>query len=181
VDKDQTTRITFPIRGNVKFHNGETLTPADVAYTFRRGLLVGGQSSAFNMLSQNLLGEASFAELVKKVGYDAAYNRLERMVTVSGDSVTFTLPRPFVPFLGIMADGGAEAAIFSRSWCVAQGDWPGTKETGQKYMNRKMEEDPLLKKMNGTGPFRLASADLAERVVLEANKAYWGGAPGWTG
>jgi peptide/nickel transport system substrate-binding protein len=31
--------------------------------------------------------------------------------------------------------------------------------------------------MNGTGPFKLASADLAERVVLEANKGYWGGAP----
>jgi len=177
VGKDQTTLITFPIRRNVRFHHGELLTPEDVAYTFKRGLLVGAQNSAFNMLSQNLLGEASFADLVKKIGYDAAFTKLDQMVTVAGDSVTFTLPKPFVPFLGIMADGGAEAAIFSKSWCAAQGDWPGTRDTGQKFMGRKMEEDPLQKKMNGTGPFKLATADLAERVVLEANKAYWGGAP----
>lgn len=177
VAADNSTTITFPIRKNVKFHNGETLTPEDVAYTFKRAMVVGAQSSAYNMICQNLLGEASFGDLVKKLGYDAAYPKLDQMVTVAGDSVTFHLPKPFVPFLGIIADGGAETGIFSKSWCIAQGDWPGTKETAQKFMNRKTEEDPLFKKMNGTGPFKLASADLAERVILEANKGYWEGAP----
>ena len=171
------TLITFPIRKNVKFHDGSTLSPADVAYTFERAILVGGQSSAINMLCQNLLGEASFDDLVKKLGYDAAFAKLDAMVNVAGDSVTFTLPKPFVPFLGIMADGGNEAAIFSKAWCVAQGDWPGTKETGQKFMNKKMEDDPLMKKMNGTGPFKLASADLTERIVLDAFPGHWAGAP----
>ena len=173
---DGTTLITFPIRKNVKFHDGSTLTPADVAYTFKRAMLVGGQSSAINMLCQNLLGEASFNDLVKKLGYDAAFQKLDAMVTASGDSVTFRLPKPFVPFLGIMADGGNEAAIFSKSWCATQGDWPGTKETGQAHMNKKTEDDPLLKKMNGTGPFKLASADLTERIVLERFPGYWAGA-----
>ena len=177
INPDNSTLITFPIRRNVAFHSGATLTPEDVVYTFKRGLLVGGQSSAFNMLSQNFLGEASFAELVKKEGYDAAFAKLDRMASVSGDSVVFRLPKPFVPFLGVMADGGQEAGIFCKTWCAAQGDWPGTKETGQKFMGRKMEEDPLMKKMNGTGPFKLTSADFAERVVLEANKGYWAGAP----
>ena len=174
---DGTTLITFPIRKGVKFHDGAILNSGDVAYTFKRAILVGGQSSAINMLCQNLLGEASFDDLVKKVGYDAAYKKLDEMVTVTGDSVTFKLPKPFVPFLGIMADGGNEAAIMNKAWCVAQGDWPGTKETGQKFMNMKMEDDPFLKKMNGTGPFKLASADLAERIVLDAFAGYWAGAP----
>src|SRR5208283_4855551 len=152
------------IRKNVKFHEGQALIPEDVAYTFKRGILEGGQATGIGMLCQNLLGEASYA-------------KLDQIATVKGDSVTFKLPKPFVPFLGVMADSGSEAAIFSKSWCVAQGDWPGTKETGQKFMGRKMEEDVLMKKMNGTGPFKLAQSNLAERVVLEANKAYWAGAP----
>src|SRR5207245_2576158 len=36
---------TFKIRTGVKFHNGDPLTPADVAFTFQRGLLQGGVDS----------------------------------------------------------------------------------------------------------------------------------------
>ena len=177
VAPDGATSITFPIRKNVKFHHGEILTPEDVAYTFKRGILEGGQGTAIDIMTKNLLGESSFSDLVKRVGFDAAYAKLDQTITVAGDTVTFNFPKSFVPFLGMMADGGGEAAIFSKSWCASQGDWPGTKETGQKFMNRKMEEDVLQKKMNGTGPFKLASADLTERIVLEANKNYWAGAP----
>lgn len=177
VGKDGAATLTFHIRKGVKFHEGQTLTPEDVAWTFKRGILVGAQGSSMHMLCKNFLGEDSFAELVKKVGYEQAFARLDHMATVSGDSVTFNAPKPFVPFLALMADGGGENAILCKSWCVAQGDWPGTQETGQKFMNRRAEEDPLFKKMNGTGPFRLASADLAERIVLNANKGYWRGAP----
>jgi peptide/nickel transport system substrate-binding protein len=174
---DGTTRITFPIRKNVKFQNGQVMTPADVVYTFKRGMLVGAQATAIKMLCANLLGENSFADLVKKVGYDAAYSKLDEMVSASGDNVTFKLPKPFVPFLGIMADGGSEAGILNKDWCVAQGDWPGTKETGEKFMTRKMEDDPLFGKMMGTGPFKLVTWDPSERLVLEGFKDYWRGAP----
>jgi len=174
---DGTTFITFPIRKNVKFQDGSILGPQDVAYTFKRAILVGGQSTGMGILCRNLLGEDSFDNLVKKVGYDEAYKQLDAIATVSGNSVTFRLPKPFVPFLGIMADHGMEAGIFSKAWCIAQGDWPGTKETGQKFMNMKTEDDPLFKKMNGTGPFKLVTADFADRVVLEAFPQHWSGAP----
>jgi peptide/nickel transport system substrate-binding protein len=177
VAKDGSTSVTFHIRKGVKFHGGETLTPEDVAYTFKRGILVGAQGSSVHMLCKSFLGEDSFSDLVKKEGYDQAFARLDQMAVASGDSVTFNSPRPFVPFLALMADGGGENAIFCKSWCVAQGDWPGTRETGQKFMNRRVEDDPLHKKMNGTGPFKLAAADLSERIVLAANKSCWRGAP----
>jgi len=173
---DGTTYITFPIRTGVKFHNGAILTPEDVKYTFMRAFLVGGQASSINMLVQNLLGKASFSELVDEIGYDAAYEQLDQAVTVSGQNVTFKLPKPFVPFLGIMADSGAATGILNKAWCVEQGCWPGTKETGQAHMNKTTETDPLFDKMLGTGPFKLASSE-PERVVLDAFKDYWRGAP----
>jgi len=175
--EDGTTYITFPIRSGVKFHNGATLTSEDVKYTFMRAFLVGGQASSINMLVQNLLGKASFSELVDEMGYDAAYATLDQAITVSGINVTFKLPKPFVPFLGIMADGGAAAAILNKAWCIEQGCWPGTKETGQANMNLTMETDPLFGKMMGTGPFQLVLCEPMERVVLDAFKDYWRGAP----
>jgi len=177
VAENGTTYITFPIRTGVKFHNGAVLTPEDVAYTFKRALLVGGQASSINMLCQNLLGKASFSDLVDEVGYDAAYAQLDAMVTVADNSVTFKLPKPFVPFLGILADGGSGTGILNKAWCIEQGCWPGTKETGQAHMNKTMEDDPLFGAMNGTGPFMLASWEPMERVVLERFDGYWQGAP----
>jgi len=47
---------TFRIREGVKFHNGNALTPSDVAYTFQRGLLQGGSSSPQWLLTEPILG-----------------------------------------------------------------------------------------------------------------------------
>lgn len=175
VKADGTTTITFPIREGVKFHNSAVLTPDDVVYTFKRGLLVGAQTSNYNMVAQNLLEAASFKELVDKIGYDAAYDRLDQRIKVDGNNVIFELPRPFVPFLGIMADGGSGMGIMNKAWCIEQGAWPGTKETGQDYMNKTAENDPLFDKMMGTGPFKFVSWERSERVVLERFDDYWQG------
>ncbi|RLI48544.1 MAG: hypothetical protein DRO73_08990 [Candidatus Thorarchaeota archaeon] len=174
---DGTTYISFPIREGVKFHDGSTLKPEDVVYTFKRGLLVGGQATNYNILATTLLGANSFSDLVDKVGYDAAYDVLDQAVTTDGHSVTFKLPKPFVPFLGLMSDGGSACGILSKAWCVAQGAWPGTKDTGQNYMNQTMEKDPLFDKMMGSGPFKFVSWEPSTRVVLDGFAEYWAGAP----
>ncbi len=53
---DDGTTYTFNIRQGVKFHNGDTLTPDDVAYTFQRGLLQGGYSSPQWLLAEPFFG-----------------------------------------------------------------------------------------------------------------------------
>ena len=174
---DGVTYMSFPISEGVKFHDGTTLTPEDVVYTFKRGLLVGGQATNYLILATTLLGVNSFSDLVDKVGYDAAFAVLDQAVTTDGNTVTFKLPKPFVPFLGLMSDGGAACGILSKAWCVAQEAWPGTKETGQDYMNQTMEEDPLFDKMMGSGPFKFVSWEPMERVVFEGFSDYWQGAP----
>ncbi len=177
VAANKSTKITFPIRKNVKFHSGDILEPEDVAYTFKRGMLVGGQTAVIRMLCLNLLDANSFSDLVKAVGFDAAYQKLDNSIVATKDSVTFNLLNPFVPFLELMADKGSSAGIFSKAWCVAQGDWPGTKETASKFIGLKLEDDKLFKKMNGTGTYRFVAWEAGERLVFEAFPDSWQGAP----
>ena len=47
---------TFKIRSDVKFHNGDVLTPTDVAFSLQRGLLQGGTSSPQLLLTEPFLG-----------------------------------------------------------------------------------------------------------------------------
>jgi len=175
--EDGTTYVSFPIRENVKFHNGEILTPEDVSYTFKRGILVGATQHSFSMLATNLLGAVSFSALVDEAGYDAAYEILDQAITVRGTTVSFKFPQAFVPFVSIMADNGSSCAILNKAWCIEQGCWPGTKETGQDYMNQTIEDDPLFDKMMGTGPYKFSYWKPMERVDLAAFEDYWKGAP----
>lgn len=177
IDKDGTTYITFPIRKGVKFHNGDILTAEDVEYTFKRAVVVGAQTSSLSMLTPNLIGENSFSDLIDKVGFEAAWKVLDQLVTVDGNNVTFKLPKPFVPFLGIMSDGGNGSAILNKSWSIDQGAWSGTKDTAEKYLNITMEEDSLFDKMMGSGPFKFITWEPSKRIVLEAFDDYWQGAP----
>lgn len=177
VASNKATSITFPIRKGVKFHSGHTLEASDVAYTFKRGILVGGQTAVLKMLSINLLDANTFADLVKAVGFDAAYQKLDKAIVAGKDSVTFNLLAPFVPFLEFMADEGSSAGIFSKAWCVSQGDWDGTKENAGKFIGLKLEDDKLFMKMNGTGAFRFVSWEKGERVVFESFPESWQGAP----
>lgn len=50
---------TFKLRQGVKFHNGDPLTASDVAFTFTRGLLMGGTSSPQWLMYEPLLGTAA--------------------------------------------------------------------------------------------------------------------------
>lgn len=177
IEVDGTTFITFPIRKGIKFHNGDVLTAEDVEYTFKRAIVVGAQTSSLTMLTPNLIGENSFSDLIDKIGYDAAWQVLDQLITVDGNNVTFKLPKPFVPFLGIMADGGNGSAILNKSWCVEQGAWSGTKDTAENFLNITMEEDPLFNKMMGSGPFKFVTWEPSRRIVLEAYSDYWQGAP----
>jgi len=50
------TVYTFNIRTGVKFHDGQDLTPTDVAYSFQRGLLQGGYASPQWLLAEPFFG-----------------------------------------------------------------------------------------------------------------------------
>jgi len=172
---DGTTFIVCPIREGVKFHNGAVLTPEDVEYTFERAALVGGIYTTLSMIYKPLLGMGVFSDLVDDVGYDEAFDMLDRAIEVQGNSIVFRLIEPFGPFLNLITGDISGMVIFNKAWCVEQGCWPGTKETGQEHMNLVLEDDPLFDKAMGTGPFKLLSWEQGERIVLERFDDYWKG------
>jgi len=172
---DGTTFVTVPIRQGVKFQNGSVLTPEDVEYTFERAAVVGGIYTTLPMIFNALIGTGSFSSLVEDVGYSEAYDILDAAVEVSRNSVVFKLLQPFGPFLGLLTGDMTGTGIMNKAWCIEQGCWPGTKETGQDYMNLTLQDDPLFDKAMGSGPFTVASWEQGERIVLERYEDYWQG------
>ncbi len=170
---DETTFIGFPIRGNVKFHNGATLTPEDVVYSFQRILLTdAGFGATFRSI---LLGEADINYWLDEAGLDAFWDAINLAVQAKGITVEFRLPEPNVTFLNLFADGGRYNAIMNKAWCIEQGAWPGTKETIREYALVLKADNTLHNKTNGTGPFMLLNWDIGSSLTVERFDDYWEG------
>ena len=164
----------FPIRKNVKFHNGDRLTPEDVKYSLLRFMFAGPDAGPASLLLEPVFGlaysrGADGGPAVTKAVFDNA-------VKVQGDKVVVRLRRPFAPFLSIMARW---SYVMDKKWCVSRGEWDGTYETLRNFRNRATESSGLFNAANGTGPFMAARWDSSNKqAVLDAARRYWGGAPG---
>lgn len=66
----KTEYIDFPIRKGVTFHNGDTLTPEDVAYSLQRLIVLDVTAGPAWMVDYPLLGTYSFSSYVEKVASD---------------------------------------------------------------------------------------------------------------
>src|SRR5579859_5685786 len=198
---------TFQIRTGVKFHNGDSLTPADVAYTFQRGLLQGGVNSPQWLLVQPLMGAAigpnnDIADLFDPTGaaaqsgnsaavqladpgkLAAACQQVAKAVVADdgAGTVTFHLAQPWAPFLATLA--GSWASIQDKKWVSGNGGWDGDCRTWQKYYAPdpgQMNLGMLGKGENGTGPYRLDHWNPGVEIVLRASDDYWRTQPLWPG
>jgi peptide/nickel transport system substrate-binding protein len=185
---------TFNIRQGVKFHEGGILTPEDVEYTFERGMLQDRDGGPQWMLLEPLTGfgtlrDVAAAALGREVDdlhtltpaeQALIYNEyIDPAVEVSGNTVTFRLPKPYPPFLTILAHGGGWGAILDKEWCIeVAGCWDGQPTTWEKWWNpgggEAAEASELYDIANGTGPFKLARWDIGIEVVFERFDDYWG-------
>jgi peptide/nickel transport system substrate-binding protein len=159
----------FPIRKGVKFHDGAALTPEDVRYSLLRFALFDRDGGPSSLLLEPLLGVGS-----TRKGKDVipdAYDRLAKAVTVDGDDVVVRLPKPFAPFLTILATYGD---VMERAWCAAHGQWGGEGSDWVKYNNPSLQSAIPNTLANGTGPFKLDRFERnTKEVVLARNDAYW--------
>lgn len=188
----------FRVRPGVQFHNGTLLTAEDVAYTFQRGILQGGESSSQWLFTEPLLGIGIYdvtylidpnladqpAKLasVDKDRLRAACERVRQAVQVEGDEVVFRLAQPWSPFLATLAT--SFGSIVSKEWVIEGGGWDGDCATWQAYYGRTLSEinaTPLGSSAMGTGPYRLESWKMGEKLVLKANENYWMKQPAWAG
>jgi len=182
---------TFTIRKDVKFHNGDVLTPSDVAYSFQRGILQGGTSSPQFLLTEPFFGVGTddISLLVDPEGslYDdrAALSAFDpaalkaacektKAVVVADDAagtVTFNLAQAWGPFLPTIAQSWG--SIMDAKWVAENKGWDGSCDTWQNFYGMQPEEDPFTPIMNGTGAFSFDHWTVGQEIVLVRNDNYW--------
>jgi peptide/nickel transport system substrate-binding protein len=193
---------TFKIREGVTFHEGGTLTPSDVAYSFQRGLLQSDPNGPQWLLLEPILGYAATHDVTEEIAEGAYAGDPEGLLTnaspeellavcekvkaavVADDAagtVTFNNVLAWGPFLSTLAQSWGY--ILDQEWAIEQGDWDGDCATWQNFYAPGAENSPLTDKVNGTGPYMLQTWIPGEEIVLVANENYWRpeGEPLWEG
>ncbi len=117
---------TFHLRDGVEFHNGREMTADDVVYSFERIISAGG-------------------------AFSARFSDVESIEAVDDLTVTFTLSRPFAPFLSVLAT--TKSAIVPKEAVEEHGD--------------------LQTHMVGTGPFKFVEYRPGTSLILERNEDYY--------
>ncbi len=188
---------TFYIRKGVKFHNGDTLTPEDVAYSFRRGLLQSGPDSPQWLLTEPFFGVGTYdiadlvnpdleGETAKLMKADPAklkgvYDKVVNAITYDNakGTVTMKLAQPWGPFLATVAQSWG--SIMDKKWVISKGGWDGTEATWAKYYGVASADDPFTSIENGTGPFSMDHWTKGQEVALKRFDGYWRTTPAWKG
>jgi len=199
--KDDGLTYLFPIRKDVKFHNGDILTPEDVVYSIKRALIFDRSGGPVWMFCEPLLGVYSIEDKATEITGVENYSDLfeggdprgelkseykeamikvftdyvDKTVEVDGDNVVFHLAQAYAPFLSILSHSGSWASIIDKKWAIAQGAWDGKADTWWKYHDPENEKDPLYAIENGTGPFVLKKWVPEEILLLERFDDYWRG------
>jgi peptide/nickel transport system substrate-binding protein len=195
---------TFKIRQGVKFHNGDVMTPADVAFTFQRGILQGGSISPQWLFTEPILGSTGNNDITDQLDPDGSKGLLDTrdalkkedpaalkatcqkvMDAIVADNnagtVTFKLAQPWGPFLVTFAN--MWGAVQDKAWVAKNGGWDGDCGTWQNFYAPTADEQnakPIGKQENGTGPFKLKEWG-DKQVTLVANEDYWVKTPLWEG
>jgi peptide/nickel transport system substrate-binding protein len=198
---DDGLTYTFNIREGVTFHEGGELTPSDVAYTFQRGVLVGGQGGAtpqwlmseplfgigiedVTMLVDDtgtLMGDAEALAGADSAALVEACERVKSAIVAddAAGTVTITLAQSWGPFIASIAPGWG--SIMDKEWTIENGGWDDSCDTWQNFYGLNAETSPFTTIANGTGPFKLDHWTQGEELVLVRNDEYWRTEPMWEG
>lgn len=159
----------FPIRSNIKFHNGYLLTPEDVRYSLLRFMIMDISGGPSSLLLEPVFGTSSVRD--ENGNIKITEQEFENAVKVKENNVIVNLKRPFAPFISIVARW---SYIMSQKWAVENGEWDGKYETIKDYTNRAKEKDGIFYKANGTGPFKVLKWDINKKqIILQRFENYW--------
>jgi peptide/nickel transport system substrate-binding protein len=143
-------RITFTLRENLQWSDGEPLTVDDVMFTFQD-----------IFLNQEI--PTVFRDFLR-IGRDGTFPSIQK---VSDRQFEFILPEPFAPFLRyitrlvILPAHALRESVDSRD------------ANGQILFLSTWGTDTDPKNIIGNGPYRMVSYTPSERVMLERNPYYW--------
>jgi peptide/nickel transport system substrate-binding protein len=164
----------FKIRKGVKFHAGGELTPADVAYSLKRNMIVDQDGGPMWMLLEALTGSGATRDKDGKI-IDGIFDKIDQSVEAKGDTVILHLPQPYPPLMSILCY--TASSILDKEWAISKGCWDGNIDNAAKYNNPAPGLEPLQKIENGTGPYTLKLWEPAKQFVFERFDGYWGPAP----
>ena len=141
---------TFHLRRDVTWHDGEPFTADDVDFTFNRIIY-----------NDEIPASARSTFEFRHLDDDGAWQTDRMTVTALDDhTVQITLPVPFAPFLRTLG-----TSIYPKHLLAAHVEDGGFASTWG------IDTDPA--EIIGTGPFRIASYEPGERLVLRRNPDYW--------
>jgi peptide/nickel transport system substrate-binding protein len=194
---------TWNIREGVTYHEGGTLEPHDVAYTFQRGLLQSDPNGPQWLLLEPFFGYSTCYDITE--GLDAECNlagdpdalatfaaenpdeaiaacEMVKEAVVADDeagTVTMNLAIPWGPMLSTLAQSWGY--ILDSEWAIEQGAWDGECDGWWEHYSPGSENSPLTEVINGTGPYILDHWTPGEEYALVANENYWRTDPMWEG
>jgi ABC-type transport system substrate-binding protein len=183
---------TFHIRQGVKFHNGDVMTPSDVAYSYVRGLLQGGYVSPQWLLAEPFYGvgtddvnllvdpEGNLADdrdgmiAADPAKLKAACEQTKAAIVAddAAGTVTMTLAQSWGPFFPTIAQSWG--SIVDQKWVGENGGWDGSCDTWQNFYAQQSSDDPIGQITNGTGPYKLDHWTQGQEIVMTRNDEYWG-------
>ena len=143
---------TFHLRRDVRWHDGEPFTAADVDFTFNRIIY----NNDIDAVSARTVFTFRFPDEVSGEWKEQGI----AVTAVDDHTVEFRLPVPFAPFLRSMG-----TPIFPKHLLEEHVD------NGTFADVWGVDTDPS--EVVGTGPFTIAEYNPGEHVVLERNLDYW--------
>lgn len=187
---------TFTIRQNVQFHDGQTMTIDDVAYSFKRTLIMNDVEGAAWMLGQFLLG-AQYPGLGDPSNISAAAVDAAITTNATTNTITFHLVSPCPAWLYILAfqcgsvvekawvEAHAPGTTTTSRWVGAtfnttKNKWEGghaeTLQVPQQYL-KGGGNGYIDRNVMGTGPYKLKTWAPSQYIIMQKWDGYWGVKP----
>ncbi len=186
---------TWNIKKGIKFHEGQELTPEDIAYSFWRMMLNGSPDTPAFLLTEPFLGQGiiDVTLLIDETGalegdaealaqadpaeLEAACQTVKDAIQFDNDAgtVTMKLKQPWGPFIATIAQRWASA--MNKEWTAGLGEWDGDCATWHKFYATPNESRPTYNQTNGTGPYKVDHWTPGEEFVLVAFDGHRNGTP----
>ncbi len=168
----------FQLRPDVSFHSGNTMTCADVDWSFTRGMITAAPEGATSyLLGSQFLGSQQTGDDVDAYLAEVTWDEIDNMVTCpegeDGLVVDLNIQAPDPAFLAVLAY--TAFSVIDSEWAMENGEWDGTEATWTDWIGAELTEGFLHRNVSGTGAYELVEWGDAS-VIATRFDAYWGGA-----